>query len=34
MEFGGTGDIYNPNVKSFDSVSNASYFLFNRTAGE
>jgi hypothetical protein len=32
MEFGGTGDIYNPNIRSFNAVSNASYSLLSRTA--
>jgi hypothetical protein len=32
LEFGGTGDINNPNIKSFDLVSNASYNLLSRTA--
>jgi hypothetical protein len=32
MEFGGTGDIHNANILSFDAVSNASYFLLSRTA--
>jgi hypothetical protein len=32
MEFGGTGDIHNANIKSFDAVSNASYNLLSRTA--
>jgi hypothetical protein len=32
MEFGGTGDINNANIKSFDAVSNASYSLLSRTA--
>jgi hypothetical protein len=32
LEFGGTGDINNPNIKSFDLVSNASYNLMSRTA--
>jgi hypothetical protein len=31
LEFGGTGDIYNPNIKNFNSVSNTSYNLLNRT---
>ena len=32
MEFGGTGDIYNANILSFDAVSNVSYGLLSRTA--
>lgn len=32
MEFGGTGDIHNANIRSFDAVSNATYFLLSRTA--
>tara|TARA_R110000744_G_scaffold24356_2_gene61144 strand:+ start:5142 stop:5912 length:771 start_codon:yes stop_codon:yes gene_type:complete len=32
MEFGGTGDINNPNIISFDAVSNTSYNLMSRTA--
>jgi hypothetical protein len=32
MEFGGTGDIYNANIKSFDAVTNAEFFLSTRTA--
>jgi len=32
MEFGGTGDIHNANIKSFDAVSNTSYTLLSRTA--
>jgi hypothetical protein len=32
LEFGGTGDIYNPNIRTFDSVSNSSYVLLSRTA--
>jgi hypothetical protein len=32
LEFGGTGDINNPNIKSFDLVSNVSYNLMSRTA--
>ena len=31
LEFGGTGDIDNPNILSFNSVSNASYTLLTRT---
>jgi hypothetical protein len=31
MEFGGTGDIYNPNVRAFSAVANASYYLLSRT---
>jgi hypothetical protein len=31
LEFGGTGDIYNPNIKPFDSSSNVSYNLLSRT---
>jgi hypothetical protein len=30
MEYGGTGDIHNPNIKSFDAVSNATYDLLER----
>jgi hypothetical protein len=32
MEFGGTGDINNPNIKTFNAVSNAEFFLSTRTA--
>ena len=32
MEFGGTGDIHNANIKSFNAVSNASFYLATRTA--
>jgi hypothetical protein len=32
LEFGGTGDIYNPNIKNFSSVTNATFFLSTRTA--
>jgi hypothetical protein len=32
MEFGGTGDIHNANIKSFDAVANVSYTLLSRTA--
>jgi hypothetical protein len=32
MEFGGTGDINNPNLISLDAVSNATYDLLSRTA--
>jgi hypothetical protein len=31
LEFGGTGDIYNPNIKSFSLVSQASFILVERT---
>jgi hypothetical protein len=31
LEFGGTGDIYNPNIKNFNLVSNTSYNLLSRT---
>jgi hypothetical protein len=30
MEYGGTGDIHNPNIKSFDAVANATYDLLER----
>jgi hypothetical protein len=30
FEYGGTGDIHNPNIKSFDAVSNAEYDLLER----
>jgi hypothetical protein len=30
MEYGGTGDIHNPNIKSFDAVSNATYDLLEQ----
>jgi hypothetical protein len=32
MELGGTGDINNANIRSFDAVSNASYQLLSKTA--
>jgi hypothetical protein len=32
MEFGGTGDIYNPNIRDVAAVSNTSYTLTSRTA--
>ena len=32
MEFGGTGNINNANIKSFNAVANASYTLLSRTA--
>jgi hypothetical protein len=32
LEFGGTGDIHNANIRSFDAVANASYALLSRTA--
>ena len=32
MEFGGTGDINNANILSFDSVANVEFFLATRTA--
>jgi hypothetical protein len=32
MEFGGTGDIDNANIKSFASVANADFYLFQRTS--
>ena len=32
LEFGGTGDIYDPNIKDFSAVSNAQFFLSTRTA--
>ena len=32
MEFGGTGDINNANIKSFDAVANAEFFLVERTS--
>ena len=32
LELGGTGDIFNPNIKSFDAVANATYSLLSRTA--
>ena len=32
MEFGSTGDIDNPNIKAFDAVANAEFFLTTRTA--
>ena len=31
LEFGGTGDIHNANIKSFDAVANAEFFLSTRT---
>tara|TARA_R110000850_G_scaffold87797_1_gene188608 strand:- start:149 stop:1675 length:1527 start_codon:yes stop_codon:yes gene_type:complete len=31
MEFGGTGDIYNPNTKSFPLIDNVPFFLADRT---
>ena len=31
LEFGGTGDIYNPNIKSFNLVQNTTYNLLSRT---
>jgi hypothetical protein len=31
LEFGGTGDIFNPNIKTFSGVTNASFFLTTRT---
>jgi hypothetical protein len=31
LEFGGTGDIFNPNIKNFSSVTNAEFFLSTRT---
>jgi hypothetical protein len=31
LEFGGTGDIYNPNIKYFDPIYNADFFLVERT---
>jgi hypothetical protein len=31
LEFGGTGDIYNPNIINFDLVENATYNLLSRT---
>ncbi len=31
LEFGGTGDIYDPNILSFSSVANATFFLSTRT---
>jgi hypothetical protein len=30
FEYGGTGDIHNPNIKNFDAVSNAEYDLLER----
>ena len=30
FRYGGTGDIYNPNIKGFDAVSNATYDLLER----
>jgi hypothetical protein len=32
LEFGGTGDIHNANIKAFDAVANISYSLISRTA--
>jgi hypothetical protein len=32
LEFGGTGDIYNPNTPVIDEVSNATFFISTRTA--
>jgi hypothetical protein len=32
LEFGGTGDINNPNIKPFDEVTNTAYNLMSRTA--
>jgi hypothetical protein len=32
LEFGGTGNIDNPNIRSLDAVANASYSLLSRTA--
>jgi hypothetical protein len=32
LEFGGTGDINNPNIKSFDAVANTAYNWMSRTA--
>jgi hypothetical protein len=32
LEFGGTGDIDNPNIKSFDAVANTAYNWMSRTA--
>jgi hypothetical protein len=32
LEYGGTGDIFNPNIKSTDAVANATYALLSRTA--
>jgi hypothetical protein len=32
LEYGGTGDIDNPNIKSLDAVANAGYTLTSRTA--
>ena len=32
MEFGGTGDIHNANIKNFNAVANTSYTLLSRTA--
>jgi hypothetical protein len=32
MEYGGTGQIHDANIRSFDSVSNATYSLLSRTA--
>ena len=31
LELGGTGDIYDPNIKDFSAVSNAEFFLSTRT---
>jgi hypothetical protein len=32
LEFGGTGDIYDPNIRSFAAVANATFFLATQTA--
>jgi hypothetical protein len=32
MEFGGTGDIFNPNIKNLDEVLKAEFFLSTRTS--
>ena len=32
LEFGGTGDIYNPNIQSFNAATNVTYSLKSRTA--
>ena len=32
LEFGGTGDINNPNIRPFDAVANTAYNLMSRTA--
>jgi hypothetical protein len=34
LEFGGTGDVHNANIKSFDAVSGATWKLMNRTGVE